>query len=97
MARGTEPSTASWLRRGAAPRLPKLSDGGSRRYHGGVAAQLVRTFREMAEAFEHAPPPTDDDVCITLDGRRLDSPEKVRAFLDELNASVAAERAAAKG
>jgi hypothetical protein len=61
----------------------------------GVAAQVVRTFREMAEAFEHAPPPTDDDVCITRDGRRLDSPEKVRAFLDELNASVAAERATA--
>jgi hypothetical protein len=67
------------------------------RYYEGVAAQLVRTFREMAEAFEHASPPTDDDVCITRDGRRLDSPEKVRAFLDELNASVAAERAAAKG
>ena len=51
----------------------------------------------MAEAFEHAPPPTGDDVCVTRDGRRLDSPEKVRAFLEELNASVAAERAAAKG
>ena len=46
---------------------------------------------------DNAPPPTDDDVCITRDGRRLDSPEKVRAFLDELNTSVAAERAAAKG
>ncbi len=62
-----------------------------------MAAQWVRTFREVAEAFEHAPPPSEDDVCITNDGRRLDSPEKVRAFLDELNASVAAERAAAKG
>jgi hypothetical protein len=51
----------------------------------------------VAEAFEHAPEPTEDDVCITHDGRRLDSPEKVRAFLDELNASLAAERAAGRG
>ena len=32
-------------------------------------------------------PPTADDVPITLDGERLDSPEKVRAFLDQLNAA----------
>lgn len=31
--------------------------------------------------------PTVDDVPITLDGERLDSPEKVRAFLDQLNAA----------
>lgn len=57
---------------------------------------MVQTFHEMAGAFEHAPPPTEDDVCITRDVRRLDSPEKVRAFLDELNASVAADRAAGR-
>ena len=31
-------------------------------------------------------PPTDDDVPISRDGRRLDTPDKVRAFLDEINA-----------
>ncbi len=31
-------------------------------------------------------PPTDDDVPIARDGRRLDSPEKVIAFLAEINA-----------
>ncbi len=30
-------------------------------------------------------PPTDDDVSITRDGRRLDTPAKVIAFLDEIN------------
>lgn len=32
-------------------------------------------------------PPTDDDVSITRDGRRLDTPAKVIAFVDEINAS----------
>jgi len=31
-------------------------------------------------------PPTDDDVSITRDGRRLDTPEKVIAFLAKINA-----------
>lgn len=31
-------------------------------------------------------PPTDDDVPITRDCRRLDTPEKVIAFLAEINA-----------
>ena len=31
-------------------------------------------------------PPTDDDVPIARDGRRLDTPEKVIAFLAEINA-----------
>jgi integrase len=36
-------------------------------------------------------PPTDDDVPSTLDGRRLDTPEKVIAFLQEINEQRAAE------
>ena len=32
------------------------------------------------------PPPTDDDIPITLSGERLDTPAKLRAFLEELNA-----------
>jgi len=34
----------------------------------------------------NAPPPTADDVTILADGRRLDSAEKVRAWVDEINA-----------
>jgi len=30
--------------------------------------------------------PTVDDVPITLDGERLDSPKKVREFVDTMNA-----------
>lgn len=36
-------------------------------------------------------PPTDDDVPIALDGRRLGTPEKVLAYLAEINAQRAAE------
>jgi len=32
-------------------------------------------------------PPTDDDVSSTRDGRRLDTPAKVIAFLDEINSN----------
>ena len=37
-------------------------------------------------------PPSDDDVPITIDGRRLDTPEKVIAFLEEINARRMATR-----
>lgn len=37
-------------------------------------------------------PPTDEDVSITLDGRRLDTPQKVIALIDEINAQRAAEQ-----
>jgi hypothetical protein len=36
--------------------------------------------------------PTPDDASVTLDGRRLDSKEKVMAFLAEVEADVAAGR-----
>lgn len=50
--------------------------------HSGVmAAQLVMTGDEWAERMRHARPPTSDDVPITSDGRRLDSPEAVREWL----------------
>ena len=39
----------------------------------------------VEELFADAGPPTDDDVSITADGRRLDSPDKVIAFLEEIN------------
>jgi len=37
--------------------------------------------------------PTADDVPITRDGRRLDTPEKVRAFIAQINADRTAGRA----
>jgi hypothetical protein len=49
------------------------------------------TVGELIERMRRADPPTADDVPITFDGRRLDSPEAVRAWLIDL----AARRAAA--
>ncbi len=46
----------------------------------------VLTGDEFDEMLRDAPPPTDDDVSITLDGRRLDSKEAVIAFFAELDA-----------
>ncbi|MCU1497707.1 MAG: hypothetical protein JWM47_1660 [Acidimicrobiales bacterium] len=49
------------------------------------------TKAEFNELFAGAAPPTDDDVSITMDGRRLDSPEAVIAFFRELEAERLAE------
>lgn len=49
----------------------------------------VLTFEELAEAVRSAPTPTADDVSITWDGRRLDTKEKVLAFVAELEAARA--------
>jgi hypothetical protein len=62
-----------------------------------MAVQWVRTFQEVAEAFEVAPPPTADDVCVAADGTRLDTPEKVRVWIDEVNAGRAAAQARSAG
>ncbi len=51
-----------------------------------MSTSLVRSFEEVAEMMRNAPPPTADDVTILADGRRLDSAEKVRAWVDEINA-----------
>lgn len=37
-------------------------------------------------------PPTDDDVPIALDGTRLDTPEKVRSYLEAINQRRVADR-----
>ncbi|MGH9164217.1 MAG: hypothetical protein ACRDZW_01730 [Acidimicrobiales bacterium] len=50
----------------------------------------VLNLEELAEAMRTAGPPTADDVCITSDGRRLDTKEKLLAFLAEINADRAA-------
>jgi hypothetical protein len=51
----------------------------------------VMTGDEFNELLSDAPPPTADDVSITVDGERLDTKEKVLAFCQRL----AAERAEA--
>ena len=56
------------------------------------------TAEEFNALFEGCPPATDDDVSITMDGRRLDTIDKARAFLAEIDAEriaiAATDRAA---
>ena len=58
-----------------------------------MADDLVLTGEEwvVAAARIHRPP-TSDDVTITLDGRRLDSKEKVLAWLAEIDVDRAVGR-----
>jgi hypothetical protein len=53
------------------------------------------TAEELFERVRRAPPPTDDDVSILWDGRRLDSREAVMDWLAEVEARRAEERATA--
>ena len=53
-------------------------------------AQPTRSFDELADLVRRAPPSTPDDVSITMDGRRLDTKDKVLAFLAEIEAERAA-------
>jgi hypothetical protein len=66
-----------------------------RSYSGAMAAQPVMTAEEWFERMRHAGPPTDDDVTILWDGRRLDSREAVMEWLAEVEAKRAEEAAAA--
>ena len=59
-----------------------------------VVGHPGRTMEPMAEVVQHSerfgdtvrdlPAPTGDDTTILRDGRRLDTAEKVRAFVAEL-------------
>jgi hypothetical protein len=51
-------------------------------------ADVVHSWRSAAELVG-IEPPSDDDVPVTIDGRRLDTPEKVVAYLEEINAKRA--------
>ena len=53
------------------------------------------TAEEWFEGMRHAEPPTDDDVTILWDGRRLDSREAVMEWLAEVAAKRAEEAGAA--
>ena len=59
-----------------------------------VAAQPVMTAEELFERLRNACPPTDDDVTVLWDGRRLDSKEKILEWLAEVEAARAGEAAA---
>lgn len=41
---------------------------------------------EWVESVRHAGPSTPDDVSVTWDGRRLDTKDKILAFLAEIEA-----------
>lgn len=62
-----------------------------------MTGRLIRAFEpgEFNELFRDALPPTDDDVSITSDGRRLDTAEKVIEFFAELEAERIAKIEAA--
>jgi hypothetical protein len=51
-----------------------------------VVKQRAKTVIEWAERMHSAGPPTEDDVTVLLDGRRLDSRESVEAWLTEVDA-----------
>ena len=62
------------------------------------SAPIVLSYSEWVEAIrQSARPPTSDDVSITLDGRRLDTKEKVLAFLAEIETERAAGNAVRTG
>ena len=71
---------------------PACAPGTLTRVSGPTPRKVITgdAWRDMGRSL---PPPTDDDVSITKDGRRLDSKEKVLEFLAELEAEREAERA----
>jgi hypothetical protein len=62
-----------------------------------MAAQPVMTADELVERVRHAGPPTEDDVTILWDGRRLDSREAALEWLAEVAAKRAEEAIGADG
>ena len=60
-----------------------------KRYDEVVVRRRVMTAEEWFERMRNAAPPTDDDVTILWDGRRLDSREKVLDWLAEVEAKRA--------
>lgn len=60
-----------------------------------MAAQPVMNVEELAEALRQAPPPSEDDVTLLWDGRRLDTREAAMEWLAEVAAKRAEEALAA--
>jgi len=59
-----------------------------------MAAPPVMAAEELIERVRHAPPPTEDDVTILWDGRRLDSKDAVMEWLAEVEVKRVEEAAA---
>lgn len=51
-----------------------------------MVAQRAKTIVEWAERMRSAGPPSEDDVTVLLDGRRLNSREAIDAWLNEVGA-----------
>ena len=62
-----------------------------------MAAKPVMTAEELVERVRSAGPPTEDDVTILWDGRRLDSREAALEWLAEVAAKRAEEAIGADG
>lgn len=58
-----------------------------------VAVKMTFTTDEANELMNGSRmcAPTSDDVCVTHDGRRLDTPEKLIAWVQEFNADRTGE------
>ena len=52
-----------------------------------VEGAVTKRWASARDLFGDAPP-TEDDVPTARDGRRLDTPEKVLAFLEEISAEA---------
>jgi hypothetical protein len=61
----------------------------------GKAKPVLTGEQWVAAASHNDRPPTSDDVTVTLDGRRLDSKEKVLEWLAEIESDRAAGRTVA--
>lgn len=53
----------------------------------------LKEFYEASEVLAGAERPTPEDVSLTLDGDRLDTPERVVEFFNAMRASRAGEPA----
>lgn len=63
------------------------ADGPRRHRYAGVVARTGDAIPELdlAAMIADMRPPSDDDVPIALDGTRLDTPDKLIAYLEEIN------------
>jgi hypothetical protein len=60
-------------------------------YNVNMPLNQAQTIGEWADRMRLAGPASEDDVTILLDGRRLDSEEKVLAWLHELEVERSSE------
>jgi hypothetical protein len=66
--------------------MPSLQKFAEHSYTGTVMMSAVKTVGELAKRMRSAGPPSEDDVTILLDGRRIDSKEAAEQWLAEVDA-----------